>query len=314
MMERTLNISFIYGIDAVLALLLACGYCAIVRKKEIWLIWLYFSVFVANIGYFALSISKTVEEALLANRLAYLGCVFLPLFMLMTIMKVCKVHCAKVWRGILIGLSCIVFLIAASQGYLPLYYKEVSIVFVNGMAKLQKVYGLLHSLYYLYLFAYFAIMIGVIVYAVCKKKISSYKHAMLLLVVVFFNIAIWLIEQFINWDFEFLSVSYIASELLLFLLYGMIQDYEEALSKGIKTNVHSPLPVIDWDSAQEKCPAAATLSNREKDVFMKMLEDKKRKEIAEELCITENTVKKHVSSIFAKLDIASRDELFEKLK
>ena len=271
-------------------------------------------MFVANIGYFALSISKTVEEALLANRLAYLGCVFLPLFMLMTIMKVCKVHCAKVWRGILIGLSCIVFLIAASQGYLPLYYKEVSIVFVNGMAKLQKVYGPLHSLYYLYLFAYFAIMIGVIVYAVCKKKISSYKHAMLLLVVVFFNIAIWLIEQFINWDFEFLSVSYIASELLLFLLYGMIQDYEEALSKGIKTNVHSPLPVIDWDSAQEKCPAAATLSNREKDVFMKMLEDKKRKEIAEELCITENTVKKHVSSIFAKLDIASRDELFEKLK
>ncbi|MBR3806968.1 MAG: hypothetical protein IKJ15_01145 [Lachnospiraceae bacterium] len=314
MMERTLNISFIYGIDAVLALLLACGYCAIVRKKEIWLIWLYFSVFVANIGYFALSISKTVEEALLANRLAYLGCVFLPLFMLMTIMKVCKVHCAKVWRGILIGLSCIVFLIAASQGYLPLYYKEVSIVFVNGMAKLQKVYGPLHGLYYLYLFAYFAIMIGVIVYAVCKKKISSYKHAMLLLVVVFFNIAIWLIEQFINWDFEFLSVSYIASELLLFLLYGMIQDYEEALSKGIKTNVHSPLPVIDWDSAQEKCPAAAILSNREKDVFMKMLEDKKRKEIAEELCITENTVKKHVSSIFAKLDIASRDELFEKLK
>lgn len=314
MMERTLNISFIYGIDAVLALLLACGYCAIVRKKEIWLIWLYFSVFVANIGYFALSISKTVEEALLANRLAYLGCVFLPLFMLMTIMKVCKVHCAKVWRGILIGLSCIVFLIVASQGYLPLYYKEVSIVFVNGMAKLQKVYGPLHGLYYLYLFAYFAIMIGIIVYAVCKKKISSYKHAMLLLVVVFFNIAIWLIEQFINWDFEFLSVSYIASELLLFLLYGMIQDYEEALSKGIKTNVHSPLPVIDWDSAQEKCPAVATLSNREKDVFMKMLEDKKRKEIAEELCITENTVKKHVSSIFAKLDIASRDELFEKLK
>lgn len=314
MMERTLNISFIYGIDAVLALLLACGYCAIVRKKEIWLIWLYFSVFVANIGYFALSISKTVEEALLANRLAYLGCVFLPLFMLMTIMKVCKVHCAKVWRGILIGLSCIVFLIAASQGYLPLYYKEVSLVFVNGMAKLQKVYGPLHGLYYLYLFAYFAIMIGIIVYAVCKKKISSYKHAMLLLVVVFFNIAIWLIEQFINWDFEFLSISYIASELLLFFLYGMIQDYEETLSREIKTNVHSTLPIMEWDGIRERCPEAETLSNREKDVFMKMLEDKKRKEIAEELCITENTVKKHVSSIFAKLDITSRDELFEKLK
>ena len=122
-MEKTLNVSFIYGIDTVLALHLACGYCAIVRKKEIWLIWLYFSVFVANLGYFVLSISKTVEEALLANRLAYLGCVFLPLFMLMTIMKVCKVNCTILMRIILMAVSSVVFLIAASQGYLSLYYK-----------------------------------------------------------------------------------------------------------------------------------------------------------------------------------------------
>lgn len=94
-MKKTLNISFVYGSIAVLSLLLACGYCALVRKKEIWLIWLYFSAFIANLGYFALSISKTVEEALLANGLSYLGCVFLPLFMLMTIMKVCHLKCPK---------------------------------------------------------------------------------------------------------------------------------------------------------------------------------------------------------------------------
>ena len=71
-MEKTLNIACIYGVIAALSFLLACGYCAFVRKKEIWLICLYISVFIANMGYFALSISKSLGEALLANGMAYL--------------------------------------------------------------------------------------------------------------------------------------------------------------------------------------------------------------------------------------------------
>ena len=83
-----ISVSYIYAVTTVLALLLACGYCVLVKKKEIWLVWLYFSVFIANIGYLALSISTSLQEALLANRLAYLGCICLPLFMLMIIVKV----------------------------------------------------------------------------------------------------------------------------------------------------------------------------------------------------------------------------------
>lgn len=315
-MNTTINLSIIYGVVACVSLLLAVGYCVMIRKKENWLIWLYFSVFVANIGYFALSISKTLEEALLANRLAYLGCVFLPLFMLATVMKVCKVKCAKPATGILIGISFAIFLIAASQGYCELYYKEVTLVFVQGTAKLNKVYGPLHSLYYVYLFTYIIAMIGVIIFSVRKKRVNSYKHAGLLVVVVCFNICIWFVEQLINWDFEFLSISYIASELLLLLLYGMIQDYEIAREQ----NVTLPQTVIsqqkqpDMEMLKENWSQLNRLSARELDVFEKMIEDKRRKEIAEELCITENTVKKHISSIFAKLNIANRSELFERIE
>ena len=317
-MDKTLNGSVIYGIATCVSLLLAGGYCATVRKKENWLIWLYFSIFIANLGYFTLAISTTLEEALLANRLAYLGSVFLPLFMLMTIMKVCKVHCTKSGMGTLVGSSCIVFLIVASQGYSDLYYKEVSLTFVNGMAKLVKVYGPLHTLYYIYLFTYIFLMIGVIIYSVKQRRVSSYKHAGLLLVVVCFNICIWLIEQFINWDFEFLSISYIGSELLLLLLYGMIQEYEEHKecreTEDLRVeNVPKVKKVLEVEGLKEYWPELCKLSSREMDVLQKIVEDKKRKEIADELCITENTVKKHISSIFAKLNIANRNELFERI-
>ena len=59
--------------------------------------------------------------------------------------------------------------------------------------------------------------------------------------------------------------------------------------------------------------ATTTLTVREKEVFLEILKNKKRKAIAEELCVTESTVKKHTSHIFAKLGVSSRVELFEKL-
>ena len=90
--------------------------------------------------------------------------------------------------------------------------------------KLEKVYGPLHKLDYVYLFLAFLAMIGAIFMALLKKKITSYAHAGVLAVVVLFNILIWLVEQFVKTGFEFLSVSYVMSGLLLLFLYSMIQD------------------------------------------------------------------------------------------
>ncbi len=319
-----INISIIYGVVAVISLLLAISYCVFIHKKEIWLVWLYFSVFIANLGYFALSISKTLEEALLANRIAYLGCVFLPLFMLVIIGKVCNTPLSKIATIACVTMSSAVFLIAASPGYTGWYYKEVTFTIVEGGAKLQKIYGPLHNLYYVYLFTYFAAMIGLIIYAMSKKKISSYKHGALLTVVVMLNILIWLVEQLVNWDFEFLSVSYIACELLLLLLYGMIQDYELVMEKQLDGNVLTGIKVDGDIAKSDEEPMMAEiefnpcelgkLSDREKDVLKLLYAGKKRKEIAEELYISDNTVKKHISSMFSKLQVSNREELFSKLQ
>ncbi|MBQ2764757.1 MAG: response regulator transcription factor, partial [Firmicutes bacterium] len=43
-------------------------------------------------------------------------------------------------------------------------------------------------------------------------------------------------------------------------------------------------------------------------------ENKRRKDIAEILHVSENTVKKHTSHIFAKMNVANRKELLLKLE
>ena len=310
------GMSMIYGILAGISLMLLIGYGALVKKKEMWLLLLFASIFLVNAGYFSLSMSKTLEEALLANRITYLGSVFLPFFMLMTIAGVCNHPCKKWVIGMLLCINVIVFLIAASPGYTDWYYKDVALVFVDGAAKLEKVYGPWHNIYFVFLFSYFAMMVGLIIRAARKKWLHSPKQAILLLVVVLLNILFWLVEQMINWNFEFLSVSYIISELLLLCLYSMLQDIEE-LQKQVQPVAAVAEPVKaeqkSMEDIVEHWSAVADLSPREKDVFRELLTDKKRKEIAEALFVSENTVKTHTSHVFSKMEVLTRKELIEKV-
>ena len=84
--EKNTDLSYIYGASAVLSLLILVAYCFFTKKKTPWFLLLFSSVLVVNLGYFSLSISKTLEEALLANRISYLGSVFLPYATLMLLL------------------------------------------------------------------------------------------------------------------------------------------------------------------------------------------------------------------------------------
>lgn len=308
-------ISVLYGVAVAISLLLIFGYCKLIKKKDVWFVLLFTSVLVVNGGYLTMSLSSTLGEALLANRFAYLGSVFLPLCMLMIIITACKVAYPKWLTYFLFGISAIVFIIAASQGYTDWYYSDVSITFIDGAAKLVKEYGPLHNVYYIYLFAYLFIMAGIIIFAFVRKHVFNWKLAALLLCATFGNIMIWFIEQLINGDFEFLSMSYIITELFLLFLYGLLQDHDIINDLGIDQRVFELMQddYINVDKLVELNPELKELTTREMEVLVPLLEDKKRKEIADELHVTEHTIKKHTAHIFAKLEVSSRKELHEKL-
>jgi len=136
-----------------------------------------------------------------------------------------------------------------------------------------------------------------------------------LLCAVLGNIMIWLIEQGLDLEFEFLAISYMITELLLLALYGMLQDFEKKLGGGAYDMAEvNDAGTIDMKILAERHPQLNELTHREIEVLKLILEDKlKRKEMAEVLSVTEHTVKKHTAHIFAKLEVSDRKELKEKL-
>lgn len=323
--NKALSISIIYAITTTLSLVLLVACCYLFKQKDNWLLLLFVSVLIVNVGYLSLSLSHNVEEALLANRIAYLGSVMLPMAMMMSILNLTSLKYRK-WISIfLFILALFVFFVAASPGYLTIYYESVSLEFINGAAVLHKVYGPWHSLYLFYLLGYFISMVAVICYATMNKKISSTHQAVILALAVFCNIGIWLLEQIVDINFEMLAVSYILSEAFLLCLYMLMNQFQQLKSKINEQQVSVPdetVPEVP-DTEQtldglEKEPNKKLqqlllnldeLTHTERSIFDFYVEGKSTQEVLELLNIKENTLKFHNKNIYTKLGVASRKEL-----
>jgi len=302
--DKSSSMILLYAATAILALLMLIGYCWLEKKYELWFFMLFSCVLVVNTGYFLLSISGDLTMALWANRLSYLGSVFLPLAMLMIVLSITRIRFFKWLPATLVCVSFAMFLLAASYPVLSWYYTDVTLHTQLGATHLDKEYGPLHSLYLIYLLAYFAAIISVSIYAFVKKKIDSPLRVTILSAAVFINIGVWLVEQLVAIDFEILSISYIITELFLLGLHLITRENERLKQLVVQQTAPTEPAVSDAFII-----GISQLTQTERTIYDLYLCGKSTKDVMEALRITENTLKFHNKNIYGKLGVSSRKEL-----
>lgn len=315
------DLTMVYGCIAMLSVLLLLAYLLWEKKKERNFLFLISCVAIVNCGYFLLASSGSLLMAKIANGISYFGAAYSVLAMLFIIYDVCQVRKLNWLKGIFLTVSTAAFLLAASGEWLGLYYRSMDIINVGGMTKLVKEYGTLHGLYAVYLYSYILIMIATICYSWKKKRLVSGKFAMLLMVSVLLNVGVWAVEQCFQEDFEFLSVSYIVTEVSLLLLYGVLRDYGIVQAGGALVSVQmltqlntrqitpSTLPPNMESMFRNFAEKVQTLTAAERRILQYYIEGHDTADIPDLAFISIHTVKKHNRSIYQKLEVASRDEL-----
>ena len=314
-------LSIVYGVVALLSVSLLISYCFFDKRKNRRILILFCCVATSNLGFFLLAICKSLAVAKVANAISYFGGAFSMLIMLLIIHDVCQMRKRQWLTWGLTGISVAISFLAASGDWLGLYYRSVSLEIINGTAHLVKEYGPLHGLYALYLAGYVVLMLLCVAYAAKTKKLSSPKYTIFLLVTVLLNVGVWLVEQAINEEFEFLSVSYMVTEIMLLLIYNMLCDYgiirpeTGVLSVQMLTQLNasqvdpSALPPGMEEMFRSFAEKAKTLSSAERRILNYYIDGHDISEIPDLAFISIHTVKKHNRSIYQKLEIASRDEL-----
>ena len=308
-MANVAPITLIYALLFVCAIVLVVVYRALLKgntNKMGYIVLM--AIVIVNLGYFLLSCSKSIKMAVFANRLSYVGSVILLQGMYLIVNRFCNVKRNKIVNLIILTVSFLAMLLSLTGGSsIKWYYQNVDISIISNATHLVKNYGPLHILYSCYVFGMFIIMLVTVVSSIIKKRVISSINPAILLLLVTENIAVWYIEKILAIEIELLSFSYIATGGIFILLFKSENDH--ALLNNIdsnKTNRTDDEIVAIWKEQYK-------LTNREIDIIRYLIKNTARSEIAEKLCISENTVKKHTTHIYEKLDITSRNDLLHKL-
>ena len=125
---------------------------------------------VANLGEVLFANAQSLEAALVANKTIYIGGCYLQLILMLAVFSLCRIKLNRWVRVGLVVLSTIVYLSALTMGSSTLFYESVSFSRVDGVAMLDKSYGVMHTVFYIMVVVYFLMSISAIVYSYFRKN------------------------------------------------------------------------------------------------------------------------------------------------
>lgn len=207
---------------ALTALLLRVGQ----KQKIRYYLLIFGMVTVSNLGYFGMSCAGSLETALMANTVMYMGGIFIPLFMCVSIFRLCGVRYPR-WTlipAVIYDFGLMVLI--ASAPYHKLYYKSVELVTTENASYMVKQNGPLHKLYTYMLIFYVLLIMGTVVYTLIRKLKVSYRNVLALLIMETVTIIGYGWQRISHSQIEWVSIFYILDEIIILVLIRRIGMYD----------------------------------------------------------------------------------------
>ena len=229
----------VYTIVFLISLLMLVAMVVIGQKLNIThYVLLFAAIMISNLGDYAISVSDTMNSALIGQSMVYLGGVFTPILMLFSTMKLCKMRIPTALWSVLVTMAGVVMFFVFTVDKTRLYYKSLTLGKANGMTILIKERGPMHSIYMILMFGCVILTLGVSIYSIFKKKNVSYRTITFLLIGEVVTSACYLIERICGLDFELIPFAYIFDEFVFIGLIRKISRYEitESVAASISEN------------------------------------------------------------------------------
>lgn len=165
-------------------------------------------VIISCFGYFFLSISRTLEEALFSQIIGYVGCVFLPVFYFFLVMEICHFELLKYIKIILVLCQWCIFGFVCTIGRNELFYKSVEMRKIAGMVVLDKIYGPFHTVAIGSMYLYLLLSFAVVIYALAKKKSVERKNVITLLTLMTIAIGVYVVQKLVSIEYNIIPLAY----------------------------------------------------------------------------------------------------------
>ncbi len=178
------------------------------------------------LGRYMLSVSQTLDTAIWANRVLYVGGVFTAPLLVIVLFKICNIKLPRVIIAVMTLYSTVVLCLVMTIGYSGIYYKDVSLVVQDGYSYLEKVYGPLHVLYPTMLVLYGVFLVVFLICALRMRNKLSYRIAIGASVMGFAIMASYLVERLLDTNASVISISYLIAMLFTISYFDRLYMYD----------------------------------------------------------------------------------------
>ena len=229
----------LYAILFVVSLLMIIAMAAIGQKLNITqYILLFAAIMISILGDYIISVSDTLNMAIMGQNMVYLGGVFTPILVLFSTMKICHMKIPKALWISLVSLAGIILFFVFNVQSSQLYYKSLELGTANGMTILIKERGPLHMLYMFLMFGCVFLNLGVSIYSFIKKLKVSYKSLSFILLALVVTCMSYVFERALHLNIELVPIAYIIDEIVFIRLIRKISKYEitQSIAASISEN------------------------------------------------------------------------------
>ena len=231
------------------------------KKVNYYFMMLMLVMAISNGGYLALGLSGSVEEAVLANKVAYIGGCFTSPIMIFLICSICKISLSKWYRFGIYMYFFIVYGMVLTVDYNKVYYTEYHIEQFGDSTILVNSYGWGHPLFYLILYGTIIIQIAMLVYCMAKKRSVSRKNLKMLIILEIVNVSMFFIGRIISPDFEIMPALYTFDGWILIYIHrrARIYDIEENVASTINKHQKNGYILVDKNMNYLGCNKTAEI-------------------------------------------------------
>ena len=130
---------------------------------------------ITNLGYCMVAQSATLEEAILSNKLTYIGGCYALLINMLLIFSLCDLKINRWLKAFFFTVSTCVYIASLTAGKSQLFYRSITMEKINGVAILHKEYGPLHTVFIVMTIVYFVLSLAGMIYSYFNKNQISKK-------------------------------------------------------------------------------------------------------------------------------------------
>lgn len=179
---------------------------------------------VANLGYLAVGISTTLEEAILANKITYIGGCFMPPIMAACMCSICNIKINRLVKYICILFSVAVYTMVLGTGFSDFYYIDIRLGKFYDATTLNVAYGPGYIFFYIILYGYMIADVVITIIAFVKKHVSK-SSLYLLITLQLITITSFLLGRAINPALEVMPAVYVINGFILVIIQAQLSKY-----------------------------------------------------------------------------------------